>query len=73
MKAEKTGAARASRNDIRIVWGAAAIGRVVNLSPRQAFYLLEKGLLPAQKVGARWCADERALQAHFEGEGNIDA
>lgn len=49
------------------VWGAANIGKVLNLTPRQAFYALERGLVDADKVGARWQSTIRRLL--FNGEG----
>jgi hypothetical protein len=45
-----------------IVWGAAAIGRAVNLSERQAFHLLEQKKLPAKKVGGKHCASVQRLK-----------
>ncbi|TRC92190.1 DNA-binding protein [Mesorhizobium sp. WSM4303] len=50
-----------------LVWGAAAIARELNLkNERQAFYILETGLLPARKVGRQWVASRAALRAYFE-------
>jgi hypothetical protein len=51
-----------------IVWGATAIARVINRSPRQVFNLLEKGHLPAKRVGNRWCASRKRLLAALIGE-----
>jgi hypothetical protein len=50
------------------IYGAEAIAKVVNLTPRQAFYQLENGHLPATKLGARWASTPRRLLAHFNGE-----
>jgi len=44
------------------VWGAAAIGAVINKSPTQTFYLLERGLLPAKKVRRQWTSTVEELQ-----------
>jgi hypothetical protein len=44
------------------IWGAAAIGRVINRSQRAVFHLLESGLLPAEKVGAIWVSTPRKLR-----------
>ncbi len=52
------------------VWGAEAIAVVVNLTPRQTFYLLEKNLLPAKKIGGRWTASRRRLRAFLSGEAD---
>ena len=46
-----------------IIWGASNIARVINLSTRATFHLLESGNLPAKKVGARWVAEREALLA----------
>jgi hypothetical protein len=47
-----------------IVWGAAAIGRVIGKSERAAFHLLEsKKLDSAKKVGGRHCASRAKLLA----------
>ena len=43
-----------------IVWGAAAIGRVINRSPRQTFWLLETGEIPARKINNLWSASPAA-------------
>jgi hypothetical protein len=50
------------------IWGAAAIGRVIGRNPRQTFFLLESGLLPAKKIGARWVASKRKLLATLTDE-----
>jgi hypothetical protein len=39
---------------IEAIWGAIEIGKVINAGPRRTFYLLEKGLLPARKIGGVW-------------------
>jgi hypothetical protein len=43
------------------VWGAAAISEIINRSRRQTFYMLERGLLDADKYGNRWCSTPRRL------------
>lgn len=49
-----------------LVWGAAAIARELNLkNERQAFYILESGLLPAKKVGRQWVTSRDTLRAYF--------
>jgi hypothetical protein len=50
-----------------IVWGASAIGRVINRSPRQTFWLLENGAIPAQKIGNLWSASRARLLEHCAG------
>jgi hypothetical protein len=47
----------------RRVWGAANIGAVINKSPTQTFYLLERGLIRgAKKVGRQWTATVDELE-----------
>jgi hypothetical protein len=50
------------------VWGAEAIGAVINKPPRAVFHLLENGLLPAKKVGGRWVASRKKLLALVMGD-----
>lgn len=59
----------------RPLWGAEAIGREAGLidddgkvEVRRAFYLLEKGLLPATKIGGTWTSTPRRLRKVFCGE-----
>ena len=47
-------------------WGAEQIGRILDLSPRQAHHLLTTGRIKsAQKIGGRWCAARSALLREF--------
>ncbi|TPK42622.1 MULTISPECIES: DNA-binding protein [unclassified Mesorhizobium] len=55
----------ATSDAIDLVWGAAAIGKEIKQKPRQAFHMLEAGLLPARKVGNRWVADRGKLRKFF--------
>jgi hypothetical protein len=51
-----------------IVWGAAAIGRIVNRTPRQIHHLLTRGhIKSAKRIGGRWCASPAALLKEFGG------
>ncbi|MEM6499549.1 MAG: hypothetical protein AAF709_22860 [Pseudomonadota bacterium] len=43
------------------IWGGSAIAKFCKVSDQRAFYLLNKGELPAKKVGGRWVADRNAL------------
>ncbi len=57
-------------DDFTLVWGAAAIGREIGRTPRQSFYLLEKGFIPsAQKIGTQWVASRQGLHKTFVGNG----
>jgi hypothetical protein len=56
------------------LWGAEAIGRVAVLlnedgtvDIRRTFYLLEKGLLPATKVGNAWTSTPRLVRSVLAG------
>ncbi len=55
-------------NNLDLVWGAAEIGKVISANPRRTWYLLEKGMLPARKVGAQWVASRNRLRSFFLGE-----
>lgn len=46
--------------------GAERIGAYGGWSARRTFYLLEKGLIPAFKIGNRWIARKTRLRQHFE-------
>jgi hypothetical protein len=43
------------------VWGAKAIGEVINKPEKATFYLLMKGYLPAEKVGESLVSTPRRL------------
>jgi len=48
------------------LWGAEAIGAAIDRSPKQAYYLLRKGLIrSARRIGTQWLADEGDLQREF--------
>ena len=51
-----------------LIWGAAAIAAALGITERACFHMLESGVLPARKVGARWVVSRRKLLQHFEGE-----
>jgi hypothetical protein len=49
-----------------IVWGAAAIGKLINRTERQAYHLLESGTLRGvRKVGGIWSAKPSILLAQW--------
>jgi hypothetical protein len=50
-------------DDLLPVWGARDIAKVINRPERATFHLLEKGLLPAKKVGGSWVAIKGKLRA----------
>jgi len=48
------------------VWGAAAIGGIINRNPRQTHHLLSSGLIKsARRIGGRWVANAAALRREF--------
>lgn len=51
-----------------ILWGATAIGQAIGRSPRSTFHMLERGSLPARKVGRLWSASRSKLLAFVAGE-----
>jgi hypothetical protein len=51
----------------RPVWGAPAIAAIINRSTSQAYYLLERGLLPGRKIGKIWTSTPRELRAAVTG------
>jgi hypothetical protein len=49
-----------------LLWGAAPIAKELGLNRRQAYYLLESGVVAgARKVGGRWCASRAGLRRNF--------
>lgn len=48
-----------------LIWGGEEIAKVIGRTPRITFSLLEKGELPAKKVGGRWVAERSKLIAFF--------
>ncbi len=56
---------KAPKSDDDVLWGAEAIGSEIRRSARQTFHMLERGLLPAQKVGRLWCATRGDLRRRF--------
>jgi len=57
-----------SSNNHDLIWGAEAIGREINANRRRTFYLLQQGLIPAQKIGESWVASRQALRRRLLGE-----
>ena len=48
-----------------LLWGCWAIAEYTGQGERKTSYRLERGLLPAGKVGAQWVASKSALDDHF--------
>ncbi|TAT82460.1 hypothetical protein [Rhizobium ruizarguesonis] len=51
-----------------LLWGAGAIARYIGRSKRQTYYLLEKGQVPARKIGDLWLGSKTTLDIHLTGE-----
>lgn len=55
--------------DLDLVWGASAIANLIGRSRRQTYQMLDKGLIPARRIGGRWVAERGQLIRFFtEGE-----
>jgi hypothetical protein len=48
-----------------LLWGVAEIAKEIRRTRRQTGHLLERGLLPAIKVGRHWCSSRAALRNRF--------
>jgi hypothetical protein len=47
-----------------LIWGAADIAKAANLkNRRQAFHLLERGIIPAKKAGKQWVTTLRKIRS----------
>lgn len=66
--ARKSAKRKPQDHDSDIVWGARAIGEVINRSPRQTYHLLENKRLPARYDDGMYSASKRKLLAHVAGE-----
>jgi hypothetical protein len=51
-----------------LIWGAAAIGAEIGVGERRAYYLLDRGHIPARRVGSIWCASRRQLRDALCGD-----
>ena len=51
-----------------LIWGCSAIAEVIGRSERATFHLLKSQLLPAKRVGGRWCASRRKLLEALTGD-----
>jgi hypothetical protein len=52
-----------------VLWGAKAIGQVLNLTERQAYHRLEAGQIPgARKVGKTWAASRSTILRMFTAD-----
>lgn len=50
---------------MELVWGCAEIAKIIGRSARATFHMLDKGELPAKKVGGRWVVSRQKLVNFF--------
>lgn len=55
------------------IWGAEAIGEIVNLPTSKAYWCLEQGYLPGRKVGKKWVSTKRQLLTAITGREPVEA
>jgi hypothetical protein len=55
-------------SDDQPIWGARSIGVEIKKSEKATHHLLEKKVIPADKVGGVWVTTPRRLRAFFAGE-----
>jgi hypothetical protein len=46
-----------------LVWGAGAIAKVIGRPISATYHMLERGFLPAKRIGGRWAASRQRLLA----------
>jgi hypothetical protein len=51
--------------ELDLIWGAAAIARVLRKRPSAIYHMLEAGRLPAKKHGGQWVARRADLERYF--------
>lgn len=50
-----------------LIWGAKSIAQEIGKTERATYFILEKGQIPARKVGGQWVASRCQLREFFEG------
>jgi hypothetical protein len=55
-------------DELGVLRGAREIAKAINTNERRAFYLLEKGIIPARKEGNTWTSTIGQLRRFYEGE-----
>jgi hypothetical protein len=46
-----------------LIWGAEAIAKVIGRPRSAVYHMLERGFLPARRIGGRWAASRERLLA----------
>ena len=54
--------------DDDLIWEVPGIAKVIRRTNAATYHLLNKGELPAKKIGGKWVASRRRLLAHLMGE-----
>jgi len=52
-----------------ILWGAAAIAAFLGRPRRGVYWHLERGAIPAKKIGKVWTSSKSGLREHFGMRG----
>lgn len=56
---------RQDETALDLLWGAAAIAEFLGRPRRGVYWHLERGSIPAKKVGKVWTASRSVLREHF--------
>jgi hypothetical protein len=48
-----------------LIWGAERIAAIIDRSPETTWRLLEAGVIPARKIGSKWCTTHGKLKELF--------
>jgi hypothetical protein len=56
-----------TENRLKPIWGAEKISEILGVPLRKGFYLLERGRVPARKVGGCWQSTQGELEDFLLG------
>lgn len=51
--------------ELDLIWSAEGIATAIKRTTRETYALLERGHLPARKIGKQWVASRQALVEYF--------
>lgn len=54
--------------EVDLIWEVKEIAKLIRRTERQTFHMLNKGELPARKVGGRWVAERSRLISFLMGD-----
>jgi hypothetical protein len=66
--ADETRNAAPDHKGDKLLWGAKAIAKEIDAELRPTFHLLERGYVPAGKVGNTWVTTRFRLREFFDGK-----